>query len=102
MYLVPGDGAVYRVCVLKVVCFFHLVDFVFHSKSLLHEGLVGDHNLQILHHLTGRIYLYILIVIPEQKTLAINNRIIALLLDACMKAHYLDEGGENSPKPILQ
>lgn len=63
MYLVPGDGAVYRVCVLKVVCFFHLVDFVFHSKSLLHEGLVANHNLQILHHLTGCIYVYILIVI---------------------------------------
>lgn len=63
MYLVPGDGAVYRVCVLKDVSFFHLVDFVFHSKSLLHKGFVSNHELQILHHLTGCIYVHILIVI---------------------------------------
>ncbi len=99
-YLVPGDGAVYRVCVLKVVRFFHLVDFVFHGKSLLHEGLVSDHNLQILHHLTGCIYVDVLIVIPGQMTLDINNRGSALLLDACMYPHYFDEGGENSPKPF--
>ena len=67
MYLVPGDGAVYRVCVLKVVCLLHLVDFVLHSKPLLHEGLVSDHNLQILHHLAGCVYVYILIVISGQE-----------------------------------
>ena len=61
--LVPGDGAVYRICVLEVVRFFHLVDFVLHSKSLPQEGLVGNHDLQILHHLTGRIYVHVLIVI---------------------------------------
>ena len=67
MYLVPGDGAVYWVGVLKVVCFLHLVNFVLHSESLLHKGLVADHDLQILHHLTGCIYVYVLVVISEQK-----------------------------------
>lgn len=67
VYLVPGDSAVYRVCVLKVICLFHLVDFVLHSKPLLHKGLVTDHNLQILHHVTGFIYVYVLIVISGGK-----------------------------------
>lgn len=66
-HLVPCDGAVYRVCVLKAVCFFHLVDFVYHSKPLPYEGFVRNHHLQILHHLTGCIYVHILIVISANK-----------------------------------
>lgn len=63
-HLVPGYGAVQRVGVFEVVGFFHLVDFVLDRESLLREGLVRDQNLQVLHHVTGRIYVYVLIVIP--------------------------------------
>lgn len=76
MYLVPGNGAVYRVCILKAVCFLHLVDFVFHSKSLPHKGLVGDCDLQILHHFTCCIYVYILVVIPEQNVKSRNKNLM--------------------------
>lgn len=69
-HLIPGEGAVDWVCVLEVVCLFHLADFVFHSKPLLHKGLVTDHNLQILHHLTGCVYVYVLIVISGRKPTA--------------------------------
>lgn len=80
LYLVPGDGAVHWVCVLKAVRLLHLVDFVLYSKPLLHKGLVGDHNLQILHHLTGCIYVHILIVISVQKSAAIIKGLSAVLL----------------------
>lgn len=80
LYLVPGDGAVHWVRVLKAVCLLHLVDVVFYSKPLLHKGLVCDHNLQILHHLTGCIYVHILIVISGQKSAAIIKGLSAMLL----------------------
>lgn len=62
-HLVPGEAAVDWVCVLKAVCLFYLVDFVLHSKPLLHKGLVGDDDLQILHHFTRRVYVYAFIVV---------------------------------------
>lgn len=65
VYLVPGDGAVHWVCVLKDVCFFHLKDLILHSKPLLHESLVCNHDLQIFHHITRCIDVDILIVVPE-------------------------------------
>ena len=75
MYLVPGDAAVDRVSVLKVVCFFDLVDFVLHCKSLLHKGLLCDYYLQILHHVTCCIYVYIVIVVSGQNLYKKMNRI---------------------------
>lgn len=55
-HLVSGEDAVNWVCVLKAVCLLCLVDLVLHSKPLLHKGLVGDQDLQILHHFTRRVY----------------------------------------------
>lgn len=73
-YLVSCDTAVNWVCVFKIVCLFHLVDFVFHCKSPLHKWFVWNHDLEIFHHFTGCINIYVLIIISRaQKTKQNNN-----------------------------
>lgn len=93
-HLVPGEDAVNWVCVLKAICFLDLVDFVLHSKPLLHKGLVGDHELQILHHFTGRLYVYTFIVISggEKKQPKCHNQ--------CLPCKVLAKGAVNCPKRV--
>lgn len=66
LHLVPCDASVYRVAVLKVICFLHFVGFLSYRELLSKKRLVCDDHLQIQHQVHCDVDLHVLVVVPSR------------------------------------